>query len=299
MRLIALAVLSLPLAAQAAPSLSIEGECPGLSTIEITGLTPGGNMTMLFSAGLGEGAIPAGGCGGTITGLDPVRWAMTMPDVDGDGRMRFSPFMPESACGKHVQIMDPTDCSLSGIATIGDGGPAPEPEGCQGGADMTAVSPGGDMVLCDDPADITCEQDFGTLCPVDWHLCSPEEYNSRNDGWLEPLPATQALGTIYCRSGDSGAGHYTLTYAGIGTLGEDEALNCGYGSSRATCETGYGCNETTSLALCCAPNPSCGNGIVDSVEELCDDANDDETDACLSNCTWRNPTSNGLGGIGC
>ena len=50
MRLIALAVLSLPLAAQAAPSLSIDGECPGLSTIEITGLTPGGNMTMLFSS---------------------------------------------------------------------------------------------------------------------------------------------------------------------------------------------------------------------------------------------------------
>ena len=126
MRLIALALLSLPLAAQAAPSLSIEGECPGLSTIEITGLTPGGNMTMLFSAGLGEGAIPAGGCGGTITGLDPVRWAMTTPDVDGDGNMRFSPFMPESACGKHVQIMDPTDCSLSGIVTIGEGGGAPD-----------------------------------------------------------------------------------------------------------------------------------------------------------------------------
>jgi len=56
-----------------------------------------------------------------------------------------------------------------------------------------------------------------------------------------------------------------------------------------SCPTTYGCNEQEHWALCCAPASTCGNGVVDSVEETCDDGNADETDDCLSNCVKRVP----------
>ncbi|MFH1531665.1 MAG: hypothetical protein ABIK09_13145 [Pseudomonadota bacterium] len=162
--------------------------------------------------------------------------------------------------------------------------------GCSGGANVISLAPSGTAVLCDDPTDATCEQDFGTLCPTDWHLCGREEFNNRNSGWTQSYsPAHRGLGTIHCRSG-SGAGHFTFTYdVGITTFGQDAAMNCGFGSSAPSCPASYGCNEKQHWALCCAPAPTCGNGVVDSVEETCDDGNDNETDACLSNCVLRAP----------
>ncbi|MFT4628479.1 MAG: hypothetical protein ACI8PZ_007174, partial [Myxococcota bacterium] len=53
MRTLVLAALALPAAALAAPTLSISGDCPGAINIDITGLTPGGTMTLLFSGGEG------------------------------------------------------------------------------------------------------------------------------------------------------------------------------------------------------------------------------------------------------
>ena len=51
-------------------------------------------------------------------------------------------------------------------------------------------------------------------------------------------------------------------------------------------------------ALCCAPLPTCGNGMVDAGES-CDDANLDETDDCLNSCSFRVPAANGQSGTGC
>ena len=63
--------------------------------------------------------------------------------------------------------------------------------------------------------------------------------------------------------------------------------------------TQYGCNEQYAMALCCAPTPTCGNGLVDSPEEDCDDGNPDETDDCLSSCAWRIPGAHGYVGTSC
>ncbi len=172
---------------------------------------------------------------------------------------------------------------------------------CLGGADQLSVSPGNDAVVCDDPTDVTCEENFEVLCPTGWGLCTQPQLSNRNTGWDFPVGggASSVLGEIYCRGG-GGAGHYSLgPYDGITNLNQDAPLNCGFGSSRAACPSGFGCNETTSRAVCCAPTPSCGNGVVDSVEEQCDDGNLDESDACLNSCVWRVPTANGLGGLGC
>ncbi len=158
---------------------------------------------------------------------------------------------------------------------------------CADGADLVSVAPSGTMVLCDDPTDATCEEDFGTLCPPGWHLCSREEFNARNEGWTHPYSSTKGLGTIHCRN-SGGAGHFTLYYdSNITTFGQDSTNNCGYGSSLQVCPSTYGCNETQHWALCCEPGATCGNGVVDSPEETCDDGNDNETDDCFKNCTPR------------
>jgi cysteine-rich repeat protein len=156
-----------------------------------------------------------------------------------------------------------------------------------------AVAPSGLIMLCDDPFDTTCEEDFDQLCPVGWHLCNIEEFNNNNDGWLQPWDSIQrGVGVISCRPG-SGAGH--MTFPSSGVMGDDSTNNCTYGSSRETCLTGYGCNQLDSQAVCCVDQPLCGNGVVDSPNEACDDGNPDNTDDCLDSCWWRRPSDYGYG----
>ena len=161
---------------------------------------------------------------------------------------------------------------------------------CEGGAELLSVAPSGKAVVCDDPANSTCEQDAEQLCPMNWHLCGYEEFLVRNNAWDFPLGPEDpvVVGEIYCRE-SWGAGHLAIgSYSGADSLSDDILLNCGYGSSRGACETNFGCNELEVRALCCAPLPTCGNGIVDPLE-ACDDGNADETDDCLNSCSWRVP----------
>ncbi|WP_157595322.1 DUF4215 domain-containing protein [Plesiocystis pacifica] len=170
---------------------------------------------------------------------------------------------------------------------------------CQGVGENLGQSPNNDMVVCDDPNDQTCEQDMAQLCPAGWGLCSRPQYVARNDGWTYSLTAKIVVGDAYCRGG-GGAGHFTIgTYEDPPDLGTDISMNCHYGSSRPSCQASYGCNEQNVEALCCAPTPTCGNGMVDSPEEQCDDGNADDADDCLSNCSWRVPSQQGAGGSGC
>ncbi len=199
-------------------------------------------------------------------------------------------------CGATTCADDATDGEVCGAgaacldgACFGVGGE------CPAGTDEVTRSPSGLAVVCDDPTNTTCEEDFETLCPVNWQLCTQLQLNNRNDGWDFALgggPAGTVVGEIHCRSG-SGAGHYTRA---SGNLGDDEPLNCFFGSSRDTCVTGFGCNELAAMPVCCAPNPPCGNGVVDAPEEECDDGNLDETDTCLNSCSFRQPSANGVGG---
>jgi len=167
---------------------------------------------------------------------------------------------------------------------------------CRNGAELLSTSPGEDMVICKDMQGDTCEQDFETLCPVGWNLCTPLQFNHRNFGWdftwsLKEHP----LGVIYCRHNGE-AGHFTILEH---MMSKDEPVNYRHGSSRPGCESSYGCNEKSCSALCCLPRRGCGNGVVDHVEEECDDGNQVETDECLASCTWRTPTDHGIHGSTC
>jgi cysteine-rich repeat protein len=161
------------------------------------------------------------------------------------------------------------------------------PFACAGGSTQMSISPMGNMIVCDDPNNGTCEQDLETLCPPGWGLCTAQQFNNRNANWNYASGGNNVVvGEIYCRNG-GGAGHYTV---GTGSLGVDVGFNCNHGSSRPdSCPINYGCNELADQALCCAPTGTCGNGQVEGPEETCDDGNQIETDACLNSCTLRLP----------
>jgi hypothetical protein len=70
---------------------------------------------------------------------------------------------------------DSLHCGMCGKAcAVGEmcGGGVCISAGCQNGGVLVATSPGGDMKVCDDPNDATCEKDVEMLCPVGWGLCS-------------------------------------------------------------------------------------------------------------------------------
>lgn len=211
----------------------------------------------------------------------------------------------ETVCGAACvdTTNDGTNCGACGVTcAVGAfcvGAVCSEPD-CSGGATRLSTNPLGNMVLCDDPADGTCEEDFATLCPAGWDLCTHLQHESRRAGWTYDLGSQRALGELYCRP-IGGAGHFTVPDTGgsSSVVGDAVPFNCYYGSSRPSCTASYGCNEQDSQALCCAPTSTCGDGVVDSPEEDCDDMNSDETDACLNTCAWRVPTSHGYTGTNC
>jgi cysteine-rich repeat protein len=159
------------------------------------------------------------------------------------------------------------------------------PAGCSPSAELLEFGPGGIIALCQDPDHLTCEEDFADLCADGWELCTPLQHAARNDGWVFDMGGRSALGAIRCRS-SGGAGHYT-----VAALANETPDNCLFGSSRAECPSNFGCTEKQEYAMCCAPTETCGNGVVDSAEEECDDGNQNELDDCLSDCRTRN--SNG------
>lgn len=185
---------------------------------------------------------------------------------------------------------------------------------CNGNGTLLSTAPGSDMVLCKDENRNTCEKDLEILCPVGWHLCSQKEFNNRNDDWnynwkdssdngpgntntdRDGIP----FGVIYCWK------HGGATNFGINgdMLNVDVPANCwnhnGIWASRPGCEKwaeaeeGSDCNNKYASALCCSQTSTCGNGVVDGIEEECDDGNNNEMDDCLRSCTWKTPADHGL-----
>ncbi|MFT4626262.1 MAG: hypothetical protein ACI8PZ_004939 [Myxococcota bacterium] len=105
-----------------AQSLSVDGACPGPATIDISGVTPGGDAVLLVgNSGLGSDVIPSGPCAGMATDLAGLRMGTRLPGVD-DGAWTFSPTLADAWCGRAIQVLDPATCSLS-EAVLLDGGP--------------------------------------------------------------------------------------------------------------------------------------------------------------------------------
>lgn len=203
-------------------------------------------------------------------------------DPSGDDMGTTSGPPPEPRCGDGN--VDPGEACDDGNTDDGDGCSGVcewEPAACAKGVTTLGEDVVAGIGVCKDGADSTCEQDFATLCAPGWHLCSGTEHVALNDGMIVDLGEISAVGVIRCRA-QGGSGHYTSHNFNV-----DGPDSCEIGSSRTDCPTNLGCNETMHAALCCAPLPSCGNGVVDDPLEECDDGNTDDLDACSNACANR------------
>jgi hypothetical protein len=100
-------------------SFTVAGSCPGPMEFSVSGNTPGGEVAILSAVTTGSQVIPAGPCGGVVTGLSSrglsLRRVLT---ADADGRVMMSPLIPDGACSGVVQALDVATCTMSNTAGL-------------------------------------------------------------------------------------------------------------------------------------------------------------------------------------
>ena len=123
------------------PTLDVTGDCPGMSTFSIRGITPGATVGLL--AGVpGADIVPAGPCPGVVSDLGGLRLITSLRDSDRDGVITLEPSLPVSACGLSVQVLDTSSCAFTNVEPLRGGGAEVDLE----------LTPGdGSVVAGDDP----------------------------------------------------------------------------------------------------------------------------------------------------
>lgn len=94
------------------PVVSVTGSCPGLTTVSLSNMTPGGNWGIAVSPNLAPGvAIPSGVCAGTALRVGPPTSLGASGTADAFGNDSFTVTLPMGACGFYIQPVDLATCS--------------------------------------------------------------------------------------------------------------------------------------------------------------------------------------------
>ena len=101
-----------------AQSIDFTGTCPGSMTIDIDGLTPGGQFVVLAGTGAGTVPLTASPCPDAETSFGTlVRRFGPMMD-GGTGSVTLSPTVPGSFCDLTFQVLDIRTCEISEPETL-------------------------------------------------------------------------------------------------------------------------------------------------------------------------------------
>ena len=93
---------------------AIGGACPGPVSVQISGLTPGGQVAVARANAAGNFAIPVGGCAGTQLGLrSPSLLYQTA--APNNGTLSVRPTLAAGFCGSLLQAIDLTTCAVSNV----------------------------------------------------------------------------------------------------------------------------------------------------------------------------------------
>ena len=194
--------------AWAEPTVTMSGDCPGVITITVDNITPGECIGITYgddAGGAGE-TVPRGDCTGTVMGLDPMNYAFSACDYDGDGSITFSPDIDARWCGLSFQILDMDACEPSAVEHI-------DLSDCEEGGGVDSWVGDGE---CDDVNfNADCDWDGGD-CDV-----TPTYYGSTE-------PTTTRLGT----SGYGPSSYHAHSYYG-------DAYGMGYSSSHHSTDFGH------------------------------------------------------------
>jgi hypothetical protein len=95
------------------PGLAVGGTCPGVMTLDASGMTPAGPVVFAYSLSSGSFTVPGGPCAGlTVPMASPVQLGTVI--ADGSGNASFSGSAPAAACGNVTTIaVDGVTCTAS------------------------------------------------------------------------------------------------------------------------------------------------------------------------------------------
>lgn len=107
------------------PTLSILGSCPGVIGVDVTGMTPNGQIALVVGAS-GSFAVPANRpCPGTQLNLNPMlipngpRYFVLSADANGDLNIPALANAPNAACGfAQLVALDLTICAVTNVASL-------------------------------------------------------------------------------------------------------------------------------------------------------------------------------------
>lgn len=100
------------------PRVRINGNCPGVLTLSLDLLTPGGGFAVVYGPNQAPFVIPPGfTCEGIELCVAPPR-VVFQGVADGNGRATVTGNAPPNVCGGFIQIIDGRTCCTSNVAQI-------------------------------------------------------------------------------------------------------------------------------------------------------------------------------------
>jgi hypothetical protein len=182
--------------AWAAPMVTMSGECPGVVTITVDNIAPGECIGIAYgddAGGAGE-TVSRGDCSGTVMGLEPLHYAFSACDHDGDGSITFTPDISADACGTSFQVLDMGSCEASDVERI----------------DLSATS--------------EAYYDLYDAYYYSYYGPTPDDYYTNPSYWTDYYAVTTDWtydylygGTVYTPWYPAGDTYYTFYYGGITT----------------------------------------------------------------------------------
>jgi len=115
---------SLLIPAFAAPTLAIDGVCPGTVTVTVEAASPDGRVALAAADETGAADVPAGSCAGTALGLSTAGLrGIDRLDTSADGSATIDLTVPLEACGRWLQGVDLSTCDTTDVAELATCGP--------------------------------------------------------------------------------------------------------------------------------------------------------------------------------
>jgi len=95
------------------PGVAVLGDCPGLTVLRATGMTPGGPIAVYVAAGPGATVLGGGACAGLLVpALAPTRLPVGAQIADTNGLLVVQGALPAAACGSWwLGVVDLAGCS--------------------------------------------------------------------------------------------------------------------------------------------------------------------------------------------
>jgi hypothetical protein len=87
-------------------------------TAQVINASPRSTVALIFALRNGQFTIPNGPCAGTTLPITGNVQLVTTKQTDNQGRATITGYVPQTACGKRLVIMDVATCQVSNVVRV-------------------------------------------------------------------------------------------------------------------------------------------------------------------------------------